>query len=251
MTLLRLGIICNRLDQHDLYTRYLVLLANVAVHTKCLGIPDGVHSPFPQCSLGLGQIRKDSDHSIRIVSANELFTTVDPGRHPIDASDRPSGRNDSPLPWRSTSEGLRKLYIYLARRSACSHPCSKDSSVATCYIPILPSPLNPTMRFSSRWQRSYEVVGVKEVQPTFTELPTEDIQVVRASDHLVVSNSTYEIKRSTSSDCRHALIAARAQYMRDISPANELLCEGLLHRSTCNSQLKACGSTSPLHRDSR
>ncbi|KAF8708262.1 hypothetical protein RHS03_03781, partial [Rhizoctonia solani] len=82
------------------------------------------------------------------------------------------------------------------------------------------------MRFSSRWQRSYEVVGVKEVQPTFTELPTEDIQVVRASDHLVVSNSTYEIKRSTPSDCRHALIAARAQYMRDISPANELLCEG-------------------------
>ncbi|CEL58074.1 hypothetical protein RSOLAG1IB_02819 [Rhizoctonia solani AG-1 IB] len=82
------------------------------------------------------------------------------------------------------------------------------------------------MRFSPRWQRSYEVVGVKEVQPTFTELPSEDIQVMRASDHLVVSNSTYEMKRSSASDCRHALIAARAQYMRDISPANELLCEG-------------------------
>ncbi|KAH7344626.1 hypothetical protein B0J17DRAFT_636249 [Rhizoctonia solani] len=82
------------------------------------------------------------------------------------------------------------------------------------------------MRFSSRWQRSYEVVDIKEVQPTITELPTEDIQIMRASNHLVVSNSTYEMKRSTASDCRHALIAARAQYMRDISPANELLCEG-------------------------
>ncbi|CAE6523978.1 hypothetical protein RSOLAG22IIIB_01411 [Rhizoctonia solani] len=82
------------------------------------------------------------------------------------------------------------------------------------------------MRFSPRWQRSYEVVGVKEVQPTFTELPTEDIQIMRASNHLVVSNCTYEMKQGTASDCRHALIAARAQYMRDISPANELLCEG-------------------------
>ncbi|KDN43485.1 hypothetical protein RSAG8_06074, partial [Rhizoctonia solani AG-8 WAC10335] len=82
------------------------------------------------------------------------------------------------------------------------------------------------MRFSPRWQRSYEVVGVKEVQPTFTELPTEDIQIMRASNRLVVSNTTYEMRQGTASDCRHALIAARAQYMRDISPANELLCEG-------------------------
>ncbi|CAE6522155.1 unnamed protein product [Rhizoctonia solani] len=82
------------------------------------------------------------------------------------------------------------------------------------------------MRFSPRWQRSYEVAGVKEVQPTSIELPTEDIQIIRASNRLVVANSTYEMKRGTASDCRHALIAARAQYMRDISPANELLCEG-------------------------
>ncbi|KAJ1311077.1 hypothetical protein OPQ81_009581 [Rhizoctonia solani] len=82
------------------------------------------------------------------------------------------------------------------------------------------------MLFSPRWQRSYEVVDVKEVQPTITELPIEDVQIIRASKHLVVSNSTYEMKQGAASDCRHALIAARAQYMRDISPANELLCEG-------------------------
>lgn len=50
---------------------------------------------------------------------------------------------------------------------------------------------------------------------------------MRVSDRLVVANSTYEFKRRTTiSDYRHALIAARAQYMRDINPANELLCEG-------------------------
>ncbi|KAG9093456.1 hypothetical protein FRC07_011460 [Ceratobasidium sp. 392] len=52
-------------------------------------------------------------------------------------------------------------------------------------------------------------------------------QIIRASDHLIVTNSTYEFKRCTTvSDYRHAIIAARAQYMRDIGPANELLCEG-------------------------
>lgn len=82
------------------------------------------------------------------------------------------------------------------------------------------------MLFAPRRQRPYEVVDVKEVQPTITEFTTEDTQIMRASDHLVVSNSTFEMKRGNASDCRHALIAARAQYMRDISPANELLCEG-------------------------
>ncbi|KAF8609441.1 hypothetical protein BDV93DRAFT_550961 [Ceratobasidium sp. AG-I] len=82
------------------------------------------------------------------------------------------------------------------------------------------------MRFSPKRQISYEVADFKEVKPIMTELPTEDTQILRASDHLVISNSTYEVKKGTATDCRHALIAARAQYMRDISPANELLCEG-------------------------
>ncbi|KAG8712301.1 hypothetical protein FRC08_014772 [Ceratobasidium sp. 394] len=83
------------------------------------------------------------------------------------------------------------------------------------------------MRFSPRRQPSYEVACVKEVKPIITELPAESGQIMRASNHLVVTNSEYEFKRRTTiSDYRHAIIAARSQYMRDISPANELLCEG-------------------------
>ncbi|QRV91122.1 hypothetical protein RhiJN_19140 [Ceratobasidium sp. AG-Ba] len=83
------------------------------------------------------------------------------------------------------------------------------------------------MRFSPRRQPSYEVVDVKEVKPIIIESATESVQIMRISDRLVVANSAYELKRcATISDYRHALIAARAQYMRDINPANELLCEG-------------------------